>query len=39
MTKMCKMEGCKEHKGMCVHEKMMLVVMAVVVAAVAIKFI
>ena len=33
MAHMCTMEGCKEHKGMCKHEKMMLwmAVMVIVV--------
>jgi len=30
---MCPMKGCKEHEGMCIHEKLMLV-MAVVGACV-----
>ncbi|MDD5615709.1 MAG: hypothetical protein PHH85_05855 [Candidatus Methanoperedens sp.] len=38
MAKMCSMEGCKTSEGMCVHEKMMLVVVMVAIVAVAAKF-
>ena len=33
MSLMCSMNGCKQKKGMCIHEKMMMVV--VVLAAIA----
>ena len=32
MSHMCSMEGCKDHKGMCKHEKMMLMTLVVIVA-------
>lgn len=36
MSLMCSMDGCKQKKGMCIHEKMMLGMMVVaMVAAVA----
>ncbi len=37
MAKMCTMEGCKTSEGMCVHEKMMAVVVMVVIVAGALK--
>ena len=33
MSLMCSMDGCKQKQGMCIHEKMMMVV--VVLAAIA----
>lgn len=30
MAKMCPLNGCNESKGFCVHEKMMMVIAAVV---------
>lgn len=29
MSLMCSMDGCKEKQGMCIHEKMMIVLVAV----------
>ncbi len=37
MAKMCTMEGCKTSEGMCVHEKMIAVIVMVAIAAVAAK--
>lgn len=37
MAIMCPMEGCKATKGMCIHEKMMAVVVMVFVVAIAAK--
>jgi len=34
---MCPMEGCKTTKGMCIHEKMMAVVVMVAIVAIAAK--
>lgn len=34
MAKMCPMSGCKEKKGLCIHEKMMLGMMGLAVVAV-----
>ena len=36
MSLMCSMKGCKEKQGMCIHEKMMLGMVVVVMAAVAV---
>jgi Tfp pilus assembly protein FimT len=33
MSLMCPMEGCKQKQGMCIHEKMMMVVVLVAVIA------
>ncbi len=33
MAKMCPASGCKEHKGLCIHEKLMLGMMVVAVIA------
>lgn len=33
MSMMCSMNGCKAKKGLCVHEKMMLMVAIVAMAA------
>lgn len=36
MSKMCKLNGeCTSHKGLCVHEKMMIGVMVMVVVGLA----
>ena len=35
MSLMCSMKGCKEKQGMCIHEKMMLGMMVVALAAAA----
>ncbi len=32
MSLMCPMEGCKQKRGMCIHEKMMLAVVIMVAA-------
>ncbi len=37
MAKMCSMETCKTSEGMCIHEKMMALVLMAVVAVVAAK--
>ena len=37
MAKMCPMKGCKTSEGMCVHEKMMAVIVMVVIVAAALK--
>lgn len=37
MAKMCTMDACKTSKGMCVHEKMMAVVVMVAIVAIAAK--
>ena len=37
MAKVCPLNGCKEKKGMCIHDWMMLIIVVVVVAVVAIK--
>jgi cell division protein FtsL len=39
MAHLCPMSGCKEHKGMCKHEKMMLTTLLLVVAAIGVSFI
>jgi hypothetical protein len=31
MSLMCSMDGCKQKNGMCVHEKMMLGIMVIIV--------
>ena len=31
MAYMCPMKGCKEHKGMCMHEKAMVVLLIIIV--------
>jgi len=31
MAKVCPMKGCKEKEGMCIHDKMMVIIMLVVV--------
>lgn len=38
MSLMCSMEGCKQKHGMCVHEKMMMVIVVVALVAGAIYF-
>ena len=38
MSLMCLMEGCKQKLGMCIHEKMMMVIIAVAMIAGAIYF-
>lgn len=38
MAKMCPMQGCKEKEGMCMHEKTMLVLLIIVIAAAAYAF-
>ena len=37
MAKMCPMDACKTSEGMCVHEKIMAVVVMVVIIVVAAK--
>lgn len=37
MSKMCSMEGCKTSEGMCIHEKMMAVIIMVAIVAIAVK--
>ncbi len=37
MAIMCPMEGCKATKGMCIHEKMMAVLLMVAIVAIAAK--
>lgn len=37
MAKMCTMDSCKTSEGMCIHEKMMAVVVMVVIVAIAAK--
>lgn len=32
MSLMCSLEGCKEKKGLCVHEKAMMIIVLVAVA-------
>ena len=34
MPLMCSMDGCKQKQGMCIHEKMMLGMMAVIAVGV-----
>lgn len=38
MSLMCSMEGCKQKQGMCIHEKMMMVIIVVAMIAGAIYF-
>jgi len=38
MSLMCSMEGCKQKQGMCIHEKMMMVIVVVAMIAGAIYF-
>ncbi len=38
MSLMCPLEGCKQKHGMCVHEKMMMVIVVLAVIAGAIFF-
>ena len=38
MSLMCSMEGCKQKRGMCIHEKMMMAVLIMAVIAGAIYF-
>ena len=38
MSLMCPLEGCKQKQGMCVHEKMMMVIIVVAMIAGAIYF-
>ena len=35
MSMICPMKGCKEHKGMCMHEKAMIVLLIIIVFFVA----
>ncbi len=35
MAIMCPMEGCKATKGICIHEKMMAVVVMIAIVAIA----
>lgn len=35
MSLMCSMEGCKKKQGMCIHEKMMMGMMVIIMIAVA----
>ncbi|MDW7733243.1 MAG: hypothetical protein SCH66_12555 [Methanolobus sp.] len=37
MAKMCTKEGCKTSEGMCIHEKMMAVIVMVVIVTAALK--
>lgn len=39
MAKVCPMEGCKAKEGMCVHDKMMVVIGIVAIAFVIYKFV
>jgi len=32
MAKVCPMKGCKEKEGMCIHDKMMIGIMLIIVA-------
>ena len=36
MSLMCSMDGCKQKQGMCIHEKMMMVMVAIIAIAGAI---
>ena len=38
MSLMCSMEGCKQKQGMCIHEKIMMVIIVVAMIAGAIYF-
>lgn len=38
MSLMCSMEGCKQKQGMCIHEKMMMVIVVIAMIAGAIYF-
>lgn len=38
MSLMCPMDGCKQKQGMCIHEKMMMVVVVVAMSAGAFYF-
>lgn len=38
MAKMCPMSGCKEKPGMCIHEKMIVLMIVIIGIVVAIKF-
>ena len=33
MSLMCSMDGCKQKQGMCIHEKMMMVMVAIAAIA------
>lgn len=38
MAKVCPMEGCKEHEGMCIHDKMMVAVGVIIVLLIIARF-
>lgn len=37
MAKMCPMRGCKEKEGMCIHEKMMIGLVVIIVLVIIAK--
>lgn len=38
MAKICPMNSCKEHEGMCMHDKLMIGMIAIALIAVIAKF-